>query len=108
MTMAVMMQPISRVIAIATRLATKIEAPNCWSWTAPTNARISPIRKLIRLTMPRARTAFLHDQEEIGDTKPRAPAHQGAKGEQALTEEAESDRHRARRRDRVGADPRKP
>src|SRR2546422_564714 len=38
MTMAVMMHPISRVIAIATRLATKIEAPNCWSWTAPTNA----------------------------------------------------------------------
>src|SRR5882724_8361365 len=55
MTMAVMMQPISRVIAIATRLATKIEAPNCWSWTAPTNARMSPIRKLIRLTMPSAR-----------------------------------------------------
>src|SRR3989442_629761 len=55
MTMAVMMHPISRVIAIATRLATKIEAPNCWSWTAPTNARMSPIRKLIRLTMPTAR-----------------------------------------------------
>jgi hypothetical protein len=29
MTMAVMMQPISRVMATATRFATKIEAPNC-------------------------------------------------------------------------------
>ena len=55
MTMAVMMQPISRVIATATRFATKIEAPNCWSWTAPTNPRMSPIRKLMRLTMPSAR-----------------------------------------------------
>ena len=29
MTTAVIMQPISRVIAMATRFATKIEAPNC-------------------------------------------------------------------------------
>src|SRR4029450_10092220 len=55
MTMAVMMQPISRVIATATRLATKIEAPNWRSWTAPTNPRMSPIKKLMRLTMPSAR-----------------------------------------------------
>src|SRR5262249_22510278 len=56
----------------------------------------------------RARTALLHDQEEIGDTKPRTPAHQCPDGEQALAEETESGRDGLCRRDRVGAETRQP
>ena len=46
--------PIERAIPIPTRSATKISAPNCSSWTAPTNARMRPTRKLMRVTMGRA------------------------------------------------------
>ena len=51
MIMAVMIADISRIIAIATRLAVKIPAPNILSCMMPTKAKIMPIRKLMRLTI---------------------------------------------------------
>src|SRR6266436_5966106 len=56
----------------------------------------------------RARTTVLHDQEQIRDTKPRAPTYQGTEGNQALAEETEPDRDGSCRRDRVGAETRQP
>src|SRR5581483_11670644 len=47
----VMIAPISRAMPICTRFATYSVAPNCWSWTAPTNARMRPTRKLISVTI---------------------------------------------------------
>ncbi len=54
-TIPVIMAPSDRTMPIPTRLATYISAPNIWSWSAPTNARISPIKNPIRVTIGRAR-----------------------------------------------------
>ena len=54
MMMPVIIAPISRSMAIPTRLAMKMSAPNCCSCTAPTKARIRPTRMLISVTMGRA------------------------------------------------------
>jgi hypothetical protein len=54
MMMPVIKQPISRVVAMATRSATYTCAPKLRSWTAPMKARMSPTRKLINDTIGRA------------------------------------------------------
>ena len=53
---AVIRMPNSRSVSRPMRLMVNISAPNCRSWTAPCCAITIPIRKLIRPTMPSART----------------------------------------------------
>src|SRR5947208_2088634 len=56
-----------------------------------------------RYDAERARAAVLDDEEEIGGTKPRASAQEGAEGEQALADERQSHRDSRCRPDGTGA-----